>query len=232
MLRVFLYGAHLFREILLLLMRHLTSIILVFLMSCVSIIQQAKGQTAVGDPASLRLKVVEGDGATYAPGSRATRGVGVVVVDENDRPVEGATVGFVLPVSGPGGEFASGDKTEFITTRADGLATAWGMRWNRTAGPFEIRVAAVKGQAKASIIVTQYLSGLPQSSSAISSGGKLPSGSVGSHKWLWIVLAGAAAAGAAGFAVMRKGSSTNGSSSASTAATTVQIGAPTVVVSP
>jgi len=206
-------------------------------MSCASIIQHAKGQAAVGDPASLQLKslqlkIVEGDGATYEPGSRATRGVGVIVMDETDRPVEGATVGFVLPVSGPGGEFASGDKTEFITTRADGLATAWGMRWNRTAGPFEIRVAAVKGQAKASIIVTQYLSGLPQSSSAISSGGKLPSGSVGSHKWLWIVLAGAAAAGAAGFAVTRKGSSSSGSSSASTAATTVQIGAPTVVVSP
>jgi hypothetical protein len=213
-------------------MRHFTSIIVVFVTGCASAMMPARGQTTAGGPASLQLKVVEGDGAIYAPGSRATRGVGVVVTDENDRPVEGATVGFALPMSGPGGDFASGDKTEFITTKADGLAAAWGMRWNRTAGPFEIRVAAVKGQAKASITVTQYLSGLPQSSSAISSGGKLPGGSVGSHKWLWIALAGAAAAGAAGFAVTKKGSSTGGSSTASTASTTVQIGAPSVVVSP
>jgi hypothetical protein len=64
----------------------------------------------------------------------------------------------------------------------------------------------------------------------MSSGGKIPSGSVGSHKWLWIVLAGAAAAGAAGFAEIKKGSSTP-ASSVSAAGSTVQIGAPSVVVS-
>lgn len=190
-------------------------------MSSPPISQPAFGQGIAGDPKSLHLKVVEGDGATYAPGSRATRGVGVLVLDENDRPVEGATVGFSLPASGPGGDFASGSKTEIITTKGDGLAAAWGMRWNGTAGPFEIRVAAVKGQAKASISVTQYLSGLPQSSSV----GKGPGG--GGHKWLWIVLAGAAAAGAAGFAMKGGGGSGSGASS-TTGSTAVQIGAPSI----
>lgn len=182
--------------------------------------QPVFGQGVTGDPKSLHLKVVEGDGATYAPGSRATRGVGILVLDENDRPVEGATVGFSLPARGPGGDFASGSKTEIITTKGDGLAAAWGMRWNGTAGPFEIRVSAVKGQAKAGVSVTQYLSGLPQSSSV----GKGPGG--GSHKWLWIALAGAAAAGAAGFAM--KGGGSGSDPSAATASTAVQIGAPSI----
>jgi len=176
---------------------------------------------AADDSSALQLKVVEGDGATYAPGSRATRGVGVVVLDENGRPVEGATVGFALPASGPGGEFASGGRTEIVTTRPDGMATAWGMRWNRTAGPFEIRVTAVKGTAQASLTLKQYLAGLPQSASTkIASGG-------GSHKWLWIVLAGAAAAGAAGFAA-KGGSGGSSSASPSAASSAVQIGAPSL----
>jgi len=170
-------------------------------------------RAAGADPISLQIEVVEGDGASYAPGSRATRGVGVVVLDEHGKPVEGATVGFALPMNGPGGEFASGSRTEIITTKADGIATAWGMRWNRTAGPFEIRVSAVKGQAQASVTLKQYLSGLPQSASTAQS-----IGGGGSHKWLWVVLAGAAAAGGAGFAL--KGGSNGGSSSSSSASST------------
>jgi len=204
-------------------MRTLISFLLVLLMGWTSTGGLALGQ-GLGDPKSLHFKVVEGDGATYAPGSRATRGIGVVVLDENERPVEGATVGFALPMNGPGGEFASGAKTEIITTKGDGAATAWGMRWNRTAGPFEIRVSAVKGAAKASIAVTQYLSGLPQSSSVATA----PSGGGGSHKWLWIVLAGAAAAGGAGFAM--KGGSSGGASSATVAPTGLQIGAPSITI--
>lgn len=176
----------------------------------------------MGDPASLNLKTVEGEGATYAPGSRATRGVGVLVTDEAGRPVDGAIVSFTLPMTGPSGEFASGGRTEIVTTKADGRASVWGMRWNRVAGPFEIRVGAVKGQARAGITLTQNLAGEPSKTSAPSN----PGGG-GSHKWLWIGLGGAAAVGgavAAGFAA--KGSSGSSGPSASTAA--VQIGAPSI----
>jgi hypothetical protein len=215
-LRVFLTAGHLFHVI-----RSLTSISLIPVL-----LSMSSANTAfAADPTSLEVKIVEGDGATYAPGSRATRGIGVVVLDENGRLVEGATVGFTLPMNGPGGEFAAGSRTEIITTRGDGLASAWGMRWNRTAGPFEIRVTAVKGQARGETTVKQFLSGLPQSSSSA----KLPGGGGGSHKVLWILMAGAAAAGAAGFA-LKGGSSGTPSSTATTAATGVQIGTPTISV--
>ncbi len=175
--------------------------------------------------ASLQLKVVEGDGASYTPGSRATRGVGVMVQDENGHPVEGATVGFTLPMTGPGGEFAAGGRSEVIVTRGDGMASAWGMRWNRTAGPFEIRVTAVKGQAHVEASVHQFLSGLPQSSSSKASGGG------GGHTVLWILLAVAAAGGAAGFALKGGGSGSGSSTSTTTtAATGLQIGTPTISV--
>jgi hypothetical protein len=190
----------------------------------IALITLTASRAAPGDPAPLRVKVVEGDGATYAPGSRATRGVVIVVTDENGRPVDGATVGFALPMDGPGGEFATGGRTEIMTTRADGKATVWGMRWNRVAGPFEIRVTAVKGQARGGITLMQYLVGDAVSKSLAASG----SGG-GSHKWLWIVLAGAAAAGAGGFAAMRGGSGSSGSSSSSSAsASAVQIGTPSI----
>jgi hypothetical protein len=169
---------------------------------------------------------LDGNGATYPPGSRATRGVSVQVLDENGRPVEGATVGFTLPMTGPGGEFAAGGRSEIIVTRGDGLASAWGMRWNRTAGPFEIRVTALKGNARAETTVSQFLSGAAQSSSAKASGGG------GSHAVLWVLLAGAAAAGAAGFALKGGGSSGAGTSPSTPGAGTagLQIGAPTISV--
>jgi hypothetical protein len=112
---------------------------------------------ADGDPAILELRIVEGDGTAYSTGSRATRGVTVQVSDESGRPVSGATVSFTLPQDGPGGVFVSGGRTEIVTTRADGRATVWGMQWNRTPGPFEIRITAAKGQARAGILCPLYL---------------------------------------------------------------------------
>ncbi len=168
---------------------------------------------------------MEGEGATYAPGSRATRGITILVTDSAGRPVDGAVVGFTLPMTGPSGEFTSGGRTAIVTTGADGRALAWGMRWNRIAGPFDIRVSALKGQAKGSLVVTEYLAGAASKSSAPAS---FSSGN--SHKWLWIGLAGAAAVGAAAAAgLAAKGSGSSGTS-ASTAS--VQIGAPSVHLGP
>jgi len=188
------------------------------------------GQAAGGDPALLDLRVIEGDGATYVPGSRATRGIALLVTDETGKPVEGATVSFTLPMEGPGGVFASGGRTEIARTKADGQAAVWGMRWNGVTGPFEIRVTAVKGQARAGMTLTQNLAGEGPLKSAAKSAAKLPSKlpGGGGHKWLWIALAGAAAGGAVGFVKAKGSSASTGSSSASALSGAVQIGAPTI----
>jgi hypothetical protein len=179
--------------------------------------------------AALEIRVVEGDEETYALGSRATRGVTIRVSDENGRPVNGATVSFTLPSSGPSGVFASGAKTEATMTQADGTVAVWGMQWNRTAGRFEMRVTASKGQARAGTVVAGYLSETPGGKSA-NADQSLPrhsaagnSGS-GGHKWLWIGLAIGGAAAAAGGILAAKGFS------GSAASANVTIGNPSVTL--
>ncbi|MDP8990147.1 MAG: hypothetical protein M3N41_08745 [Acidobacteriota bacterium] len=170
------------------------------------------------NPALLAIRLTEGDGAIYAKGSRATRGLTVLITDETGRPVEGATVSFSLPGEGPSGLFSSGTRTEIATTHADGRAAVWGMQWNRTPGPFEIRITAVKGQARAGTVSSQFLSDAAEVKDA--SAPKTHA----SHKLLWIsvIVAGAAVAGVAGV-VAGKGAAAAGS-----AVTPLQIGAPTI----
>jgi hypothetical protein len=172
---------------------------------------------------TLEIHVIEGDGAVYGIGSRATGGVTVLVRDERGQPVEGATVSFSLPAEGPSGVFASGSRTEISATHADGRATAWGMQWNRVAGPFEIRIAAVKGQARAAMVSQQKL--VPASAAA--AGSRVVKTGGGHHKILWISLAvaGAAVAGVAGSS-MGKSSST--ATATTTGAGATQIGPPTI----
>ena len=132
----------------------------------------------------------------YAIGSRATRGVTLQVTDETGKPVEGAAVSFRLPEQGSTGVFGSGLKTEIVTTRADGRAAIWGMQWNKTAGPVEIRVTAVKEQARAGIVTSLYLSDKVVAQQQQNETGSFHS----SHhrgKWL-LILAAAGGAGAVG----------------------------------
>ena len=143
------------------------------------------------DPTILQLKVTEGEGSVYAVGARATRGLTVQVTDQAGKPVEGASVSFRLPESGPAGAFASGSKTEIVTTGADGRAGVWGMQWNRTAGALEVRITALKGQARAGTTCSVYLSDSPEARASTARVG--PKG----HKWLWIALAVGGAAAAA-----------------------------------
>jgi hypothetical protein len=141
--------------------------------------------------AIIQLRVIEGDGAVYASGSRATRGITVQVTDETGQPVDAAAVSFRLPDDGPGGTFSSGLRTEIVTTKADGRATVWGMKWNRATGPFEVHITAAKGQARAGIAVSQFLS--DKVSGTAGGAGQFHS-SHSYKKWLMI---GAAVGGAA-----------------------------------
>ena len=176
-------------------------------------------------PSILTIRVAEGDGAAYPLGSRATRGVTVLVTDESGRPVEGATVSFTVPAEGPGGVFSSGGRTEIAATRADGRAAVWGMQWNRTAGPFEIRITAVKGQARAGVVSSQSLSNAPVARAADP---EKTYAARGGHKLLWIsvAVAVAAAAGVAGVAA-RKPTAASASS-----VTPLKIGTPTISLGP
>jgi hypothetical protein len=173
----------------------------------------------------VQLQVVEGEGATYQPGTRATRGITVLVTDEAGQPVNMAAVSFRLPDQGATGTFSSGLRTEVVTTGPDGRASVWGMKWNNTPGTIQVRITAVKDQARAGIISTQYIT----EHAALTAGGQGEfKASHGGHKWIWFALA-AAAGGAGAFVLLH--SRSGSSSTANSADNGISIGAPSVMVS-
>jgi hypothetical protein len=197
------------------------------------------GQTTVVPPpaatrevAILQIRVVEGEGAVQAAGSRATRGLSVEVTDETGKPVGGAAVNFRLPDEGPGGVFANGMKTEVVITAPDGRATLWGMQWNRVEGPFQIRVTAAKGEARAGTVVGQYLSQAVAAKQGAASGARPVAAPGKSHgKWIWIglVVAGTAVGGGLAAGLVKSSNTTTSATVASTTPT-LTVGVPSITV--
>src|SRR5437762_13452960 len=91
-------------------------------------------------PALLKIVIVEGDGATNNLRQRTAREPVVEVVDENDRPVSGAAVLFLLPEKGAGGVFADGSNQLKVLTNEQGRAVARGLTPNNETGAFRIQV--------------------------------------------------------------------------------------------
>jgi hypothetical protein len=173
----------------------------------------------------LRIQTLEGEGVVNAAGTRSQRPIAVQLTDETGRPLEGIAVSFRLPEEGPGGAFDSGMKTEVVITTADGRAAVHGMRWNRTPGPFQIRITAAKGDSRAGTICSQYISDAPLSKSSaalVSNGG---------GKWKWIAVA-ALAAGGVGIAgiIVPRGTAQQQPTQPPSVAQPVQIGLPTISV--
>jgi len=175
-----------------------------------------------GDPAILQIRVIEGEGVAYSLGARATRGVTVQVTDETGKPVEGASVSFRMPDEGPSGTFANGSRTEIATSKADGKAGAWGMQWNRTEGSFEIRITAVKGPARAGTVCPIYLS---KTTATVDS--PAPPKLAHSHKWMWIALG---VAGAAGIGVAAAAMGGKASTPVGPTVTPTSIGTPSIAI--
>jgi hypothetical protein len=152
----------------------------------------------LGQAAILQVRVVAGEGAVHAPGSRTTRELAVEVTDETGRPVQGAAVSFRLPEQGPGGLFSNGLTTDLVLTGADGRASVKGIRLNRIAGPFQVRITVAKDQARAGLVSRQYVSEMPPASGSAPAEVKK-----GRGKWIAVALLAAGAAGGAVFGLTR-----------------------------
>jgi hypothetical protein len=183
-------------------------------------------------PLILQVQVVEGDRLSYAPGSRAVKGITVQVTDEVGRPVAGASVNFRLPEDGATGVFQNNTKTELASTASDGRASVWGMHWGKVPGSVTIHITAAKGQTRAGTVATQIIAdgAAPGQVMKVSMRG----GGGGGHKLLWFGLAaGLAGGGIAAYEVLH-GASSSGAAGAitTTTATGVSVGAPQVTVGP
>jgi hypothetical protein len=113
-----------------------------------------------GEPAWLQIRVLAGEGAIHPARGRSTHPLVVQVIDEGNRPVQTAVVGFRLPEEGPGGSFVNGLKTELVTTDSEGKASLSGFQASELMGAFQIRVTAAKGKARAGIVISQHVAGV------------------------------------------------------------------------
>ena len=104
---------------------------------------------ADAEPAILVVRLVQGPGTVQRPGSRITTSLVVEVADGAGKLVPGAVVSLRLHSTGPSGKFSSGLTTDIVFTGQDGRASASILRWNKIPGAVELRLAAVKGRARA-----------------------------------------------------------------------------------
>jgi hypothetical protein len=169
----------------------------------------AASADAQGPP--IKIVIQEGQGAINNIQQHRAKEPVVQVTHEDGEPVRQASVTFQLPVTGPGGTFADGNK--MLTVQADekGLAVGRGLRPNQIAGRFQIRVTASFQGATASAVISEI-----NAQPAATGGG-------GSKKFLIIALIGGAAAGGLAAAL-------GGKSNSSSSVGTVSAPPPTVLV--
>jgi hypothetical protein len=100
--------------------------------------------------------VLEGEGGVNSIRQGSAQEMVVQVTDQEDRPLAGASVTFVLPATGASATFVDGSKMVTLITDDKGQARVVGMRPNSLEGKFEIRITAgYQGQmARAAITQT------------------------------------------------------------------------------
>src|SRR5215212_4481241 len=91
---------------------------------------------------SLRVVILEGDGAINNIRLQRAKEPVIRVETTTGAPVAGAAVTFLAPAQGPGAVFINNTPSTTVTTDSDGRAIGRGLRPNKTAGQFEIRVNA------------------------------------------------------------------------------------------
>ena len=150
---------------------------------------------------SLRILVLEGAGATNSTEKHLATPPVVEVRDENDRPVEGATVVFRLPPSGPGAVFPGQALSRTFRTNLQGQVIATGLTPNNQVGAFRIHVTATAGNKMGEADISQINSASGFAAHTVAARGKLP------RWWKWAALSGVGVAVVVIIVVAKGGSS-------------------------
>jgi len=109
----------------------------IFFAACAALL--AASQAA---QSNIQIRVVEGNGAINSIRLHHAHDPVIEVVDAAGNPVAAATVTFLLPATGAGGTFQDNGLSLTIQTDSRGMAIGRGLRPNRVAGSFRIRVSA------------------------------------------------------------------------------------------
>lgn len=169
--------------------RRVACALIVLQMGSVAPLVAQQGPAPSATPGTLKITPLLGDGAINSIASGVVTAPVVEVRDENDRPVEGATVTFSLPAQGPGGFFVNNAVEYRTRTNVSGQATVAGYRANGQAGQFEIRVTAVYQDRRGEVVIRQT-----NSTGAIALDREPPPKKSSRRKWILISAVTAAAA--------------------------------------
>jgi hypothetical protein len=101
------------------------------------------------------ILVLEGEGAVNSIRQGTAQELLVQVTDQDNRPLAGASVTFILPASGPSATFVDGSRMVTLITDDKGQARVVAMRPNSLTGKFEIRVTASYQGQMARAVITQ-----------------------------------------------------------------------------
>ncbi len=139
---------------------------------------------AAGQPKSLFITILDGEGALNDIRARTAREPIVEVDDENHKPVAAALVLFSIDSNGSSTPLASfaGSQTLSVQTGADGRAIAHGFQVTHATGKFSIRVKATVGAAVAEVVIAET-----NVSSASEGGGGNRVSIFGHKKTNWII---------------------------------------------
>lgn len=104
-------------------------------------------------PVSLRIEVLEGQGAVFQPGALSYKGFTVRVTDATGKPAAGVPVRFTLPSAEPSGQFPNGATSEMQVSDGQGKASVWGIRWGARTGIVRVAIAAGSGSVTAGMVL-------------------------------------------------------------------------------
>ncbi len=94
---------------------------------------------------SLKILVLAGNGEQNDLERRVMAPLVVQVMDQNERPVEGAEVVFRFPITGPSAAFTGGKSSVTVRTNGGGQAAAVNWMANGEVGTFQVHVNASYG---------------------------------------------------------------------------------------
>jgi hypothetical protein len=182
--------------------------------------QAPAAPAAPAAPTQINILILEGEGAINNVRQRVSREAMVQVEDENHKPVAAAAVTFFLPGDGASGVFSNGSRSITVLTDAQGKAAVRGIQLNKVQGKLQIRVQASFQGLTNNAVITQ--------TSVAAAAGAAAGGAI-SGKLLAIILIGAAAGVAGGFAIANNSGGTTAAGVApGTPAAVVVPGTPTV----
>jgi hypothetical protein len=193
----------------------------------VAVLPRAQAQAAsavsaaeAGQPKSLLITIVEGEGALNDIRTRTAREPIVQVDDENHKPVAGALILFSLDKTGTPYANFGGAPSLSVHTDAAGRAVASGFQITQRKGSYKISVQATFGLLVAVAVIneTNITEAAPGSTAPAAVGG------ISHKKVIWIASGVLAAGAIAGILIATKGSSPTTVSTG-----TGTVGAPAVV---